>query len=42
MLNMITVIKVKQSSMFDSTVIFVKEKKLTYLPNQERQNTKKK
>ena len=41
MLNMITVIKVKQSSMFGSTVILVKEKISTYLPNQKCQNMKK-
>ena len=34
-LKMITVIKVKQSSMFGNTVILVKEKYSTYLPNQK-------
>ena len=35
MLNMITVIKVKQSSMFSSTVILVKEKKID-IPSQPK------
>ena len=42
MLNMITVIKVKQSSILGSTVTLVQEKNSTYPPNQKHQNMKKK